>query len=116
MELIRGTKAEVSFTAVDADGVGIDFTSSARTLLLRLTLTGASTPALTRTTGVSGEASWTTQTLGTGKFLFSTTVTAALTAGKYTAEVIYGDTGVTDKKRVYGPTVWTVVTPGTGSL
>lgn len=116
VEIVQGTYVAVPFTLVDASGNAIDMTVSGRSLVLRMMLDGATSVSITKTTGVSGEYSWTSQSGGTGSFLFSTTSTAAATAGTYSVEVAYIATSESKVHIVLPATRWRVVAPTTGTL
>lgn len=109
--IVRGTYRAPTFSLVDASGTAVDMTVSGRSLSLRITLLGASAPALTVA------ATYTSQSGGTGTFVLSTANTAALTAGgQYVAEVFYTATAESKVHRVYGPARWTVENPASGAL
>lgn len=115
-EIIKGTYVEVPFTLVDASGTAVDLTVSGRSLVLRMRKIGDSAVTITRTTGTSGEYSWTSQSGGTGKFIFSTTATAAATEGEYDVNVAYIATSESKVHIVLPTTKWRIVANGTGTL
>jgi hypothetical protein len=109
--IVRGTYRAPTFALVDASGTAVDMTVSGRSLSLRLTLLGASSPALTVA------ATYTSQAGGTGTFVLSTANTAALAVNStYNAEVFYTATAESKVHRVWGPVRWTVENPATGAL
>lgn len=116
VEIVRGTYVAIPFAALAANGSALDLSVSGRSLKLRMTPDGSTSPTITRTTGTSGEYEWTVQASGTGNFLMSTTATAAMTVGWYTVEVTYTATSESKVHIVYGPTRWIVRDPGTGAL
>jgi hypothetical protein len=116
VEIIKGTYVEVPFTLVDANGTAVDMSTSGRSLVLRMRKIGDSAVTITRTTGVSGEYSWTSQSGGTGAFLFSTTSTAAATEGEYEVNVAYIATAESKIHIVLPTTKWRIVANGTGTL
>lgn len=116
LTIVKGTYVEVPFALLDADGNAVDMTVSGRSLVLRLRLSTDTAVTITKTTGTSGEYSWTSQAGGTGKFVFSTTSTGNATAGDYNVEVCYIATSESKKHIVYGPTKWAIVAPSSGAL
>lgn len=111
--ILRGTTWRPWFTITDALGAAVNMTDAARSLLLRLTKLGATSPALTRSTSTPAHVSWTSQSGGTGRFIVARAATAALESGRYRVEVFYADAEVTHQ--VYGPDEWRVETPYGGT-
>jgi hypothetical protein len=104
------------FTFRDSTGAVIDLTDSSLSVVMRLKR--ASDTAITRTKGAAGETSYPASgTDGRLQFLFSPTDTAAMTAGDYRLEIVYGDTDPTPDNKVIAQTgTVTVYAPGTGTI
>lgn len=105
----RGTTWRPWFTIVDALGAAVNMTNPDRSLVLKLTKIGTTTPALERSTATPAHVSWTTQSSGTGRFIVSRAATLLLEQGRYRLEVYYVDADVTHL--VFGPEEWRVETP-----
>lgn len=115
-KIVRGTYVEIPFAAFDTSGNAIDMTVSGRSLVMRMRLLTSTTVSITKTTGVSGEASWTSQSGGTGQFIFSTASSLAAALGRYQMEVAYIATAESKVHVVHNGGVWEFVDPATGAL
>ena len=116
--IVQGTKVAIDFAAFQQDGSVLSMTSSARVLILRFTVPGATSTTFTRSTAIAGQFAWTDQANGTGYFAISaaTNVQGTLPRGTYNVEVEFTDSDTSDVKILYSATGWTVVAPGTGTL
>jgi hypothetical protein len=87
------------FTLTDENGAALDLTGGGVSVVFRLKL--GSGAAVTRTKGVVGEYAYVTDgTDGGIQFLFSPTETAAMTAGTYAVELVWGDTAPNPDEKV----------------
>ena len=112
-EIISGGYYEIPGLFQDSSGASIDMTVGGRVGRLRIRKTGSVSASFSLSTANAGDWTWTSQSIGSGYWLFTKARTAALASGRYSVDVSYED-GTTTKPHLVGETEFIVRDSSTG--